>query len=156
GPAAPANPLEIRDLDLSAQSRFVRAFTVPHISWDPIINLTKPDRGGDPPQTVLLFPDDGGPTRLLTDDTAAVPIAPIPVSHKPADESARRPAGFTGALFTLPYGLVSFAEFSRKNQTDPALDGAKLALNQPDFETGNLVGGIQLRADAPPQGDRSP
>src|SRR5580765_7856962 len=36
GPAAPANPLEIRDLDLSAQGRFVRAFTVPHISWDPI------------------------------------------------------------------------------------------------------------------------
>jgi len=156
GPAAPANPLEIRDLDLSAQSRFVRAFTVPHISWDPIINLTKPDRGGDPPQTMLLFPDDGGPTRLLTDDTAVVPIAPIPVSQHLVEEFASRNTGFTGALFTLPYGLVSFAEFSRQNQIDPALGGAKLTLNQPEFEAGQLLGGLQLRADAPPQQDRSP
>ena len=156
GPAAPANPFEIHDLDLSAQGRFVRAFTVPQVSWDPILNLTKPDRAGDPPQTMLLFPNDGGPTRLLSDDTAIVPIAPIPVSRHLVDEFASRKSGFTGALFTLPYGLVSFAEFSRENQFEPALGGSKLALNQPDFEAGNLVGGIQLRADAPAQPDRSP
>ena len=156
GPAAPANALEIHDLDLSAQGRFVRAFTVPQISWDPILNLTKPDRFGDPPQTLLLFPNDGGPTRLLSDDTAVVPIAPIPVSKHLVDEFAYRKNGFTGALFTLPYGLVSFAEFSRENQFDPALGGSKLTLNQPHFEAGDLVGGIQLRADAPAQQDRSP
>ena len=126
GPAAPANPFEIHDLDLSAQGRFVRAFTVPQISWDPILNLTKPDRAGDPPQTMLLFSNDGGPTRLLSDDTAILPIAPIPVSKHLVDEFARRKTGFTGALFTLPYGLVSFAEFSRENQFVPALGGSKL------------------------------
>jgi hypothetical protein len=156
GPAAPANPLEIHDLDLSAQGRFVRAFTVPQISWDPILNLTKPDRVGDPPQAMLLFPNDGGPTRLLSDDTAIVPIAPIPVSKHLVEEFASRKNGFTGALFTLPYGLVSFAEFSRENQFDSTLGGSKLTLNQPDFEAGNLMGGIQLRVDAPPQPDRSP
>ena len=30
------------NLDLSAQSRFVRAFTVPQISWEPVFNLTTP------------------------------------------------------------------------------------------------------------------
>ena len=156
GPAAPASPLEIRDLDLSAQGRFVRAFTVPQISWDPILNLTKPDRAGDPPLAVLLFPNDGGPTRLISDDTAVLPIAPIPVSTHLVEEFANREKGFTGALFTLPYGLVSFAEFSRENQFEPALGGSKLTLNRPEFEAGRLVGGLQLRADAPPQPDRSP
>jgi hypothetical protein len=156
GPAAPVYPLEIHDLDLSAQGRFVQAFTVPQISWDPILNLTEPDRSGDPPKALLLFPNDGGPTRLLSDDTAVVPIAPIPVSTHLVDEFATRKNGFTGALFTLPYGLVSFAEFSRENQFDPALGGSKLTLNRPQFEAGDLVGGIQLRADAPAQQDRSP
>lgn len=156
GPAAPANALEVRGLDLSAQGRFVRAFTVPQISWDPILNLTAPQRAGDPPQSMLLFPNDGGPTRLLSDDTAVVPIAPIPVSTHLVDEFASRKFGFTGALFTLPYGLVSFAEFSRENQFDPALGGSKLTLNRPDFEAGRLVGGIQLRADAPQQHGQSP
>jgi hypothetical protein len=156
GPAAPGNPVEVRELDLSAQGRFVRAFTVPQVSWDPILNLTAPQRAGDPPQTLLLFPDDGGPTRLLSDDTTVVPIAPIPVSTHLVDEFAGRSSGFTGALFTLPYGLVSFAEFSRVNPISPALGGSKLALNRPDFEEGRLVGGIQLRADAPPQDGQSP
>jgi hypothetical protein len=156
GPAAPANPLEIRDLDLSTQQRFVRAFTVPQISWDPIVNLTAPQRSGDPPQSLLVFPNDGGPTRLLSDDTAVVPIAPIPVAHHLVDEFATRTSGFTGALFTLPYGLASFAEFSRQNQFVPALGGSRLALNRPDFEAGVLLGGIQLQADAPPQSGQSP
>lgn len=156
GPPAPATPVEVRDLDLSAEGRFVRAFTVPQVSWDPIFNLTAPERTGDPPQSLLLFPNDGGPTRLLSDDTTVVPIAPIPVSAHLVQEFAERGSGFTGALFTLPYGLVAFAELSRENQFDPALGGARLAFNRPDFDQGTLVGGIQLRADAPKQQTQSP
>ena len=155
GAPAPANPVEVRDLDLSTQSRFVRAFTVPQLSWEPMLNLTAPARAGDPPQWKLLFPNDGGPTRLMNDDTTVVPIAPIPVTQHLVEDFTKRPNGFTGALFTLPYGLRAFAEITRKNQITNAPPGSQLALNQPHFESGAMVGGIQIRADAPPQAAES-
>ncbi len=155
GLAAPVNPVEVRDLDLSAQSRFVRTFTVPQLSWEPMLNLTAPARAGDPPQWKLLFPNDGGPTRLMNDDTTVVPIAPIPVTKHLVEDFTRRPNGFTGALFTLPYGLRAFAEITRRNQITNAPPGSSLTLNQPAFEAGAMVGGIQIRADAPPQAAES-
>ncbi len=158
GEPSPVSALEVRDLSLSAQGRFVRAFTVPQISWDPFFNLTPPQRPGDPPGGYLLHPNDGGPTRLLNDDTAVLPIEPIPVTTHIAEDLTTRtaPTAFTGALFTLPYGLRAFAEFSRQNQLVTALGGARVALNQPTFEAGVLKGGLQLRADAPPQPNEDP
>ena len=77
--ATPAYPLQVRDLDLSAEARFVRGFTVPQVSWEPLFNATPPAIGGDPPFGFNLYPDDGGPTRLLNDSVELVPIAPLPV-----------------------------------------------------------------------------
>jgi hypothetical protein len=143
-------PLQVRDLDLSAKSRFVRAFTVPQISWEPLANLTPPDTSVDPPFGFLLFPDDGGPTRLFNDAATVVPIAPIPVMKHLESDFHERPDGFTGGLFTLPFGLRAAAEFSRTNQlpSRPGT-GAKLAFNAERFSDGALVGGLQLRVDAP-------
>lgn len=151
GPAAPAMPLEVRDLDLSAQGRFVRAFTVPQVSWEPLFNLTPPARAGDPPAGTLYSNSDGGPTRIVTNATAVVPISPIPVSEHIVTDFATRPSGMTAALFTLPHGMRAFAEFTQKNAIFPQLDGASVVSNRPEFEGGALIGGIQLRADAPPQ-----
>ncbi len=150
-------PLQVRDLDLTAESRFVRAFTVPQISWEPLINLTAPKIGGDPPAGFNLYPDDGGPTRLFNDSVEPVPIAPIPVAEFLVRDFAvrREEKAFTGALFTLPFGLRAFAEFNRKNQFNPALDAAKLAFNRPEYE-GDIKGGLQLRADAPKHPAESP
>ena len=157
-PPAPVNPLEVHDLDLSAQSRFVRAFTVPQISWDPIINLTVPARAGDPPNQYLLFPNDGGPTRLANDDITVVAIAPIPVTNHFVSDFTDRATGYTAAQFTLPYGLRAYAEITRQNQIPESgiTTGSSLAHNRPEFEAGVIVGGIQIRADAPPQADESP
>lgn len=151
GAPAPYVPLQIRDLDLSAQSRYVRAFTVPQLSWEPLLNLTPPTPGfiGDPPEGFDLFPDDGGPTRLMTDSVELVPIAPIPVTEFLVRDFDERDRGFTGALFTLPFGLHAFAEFSRENQFQPGLDAAKVDFNRPEYGAGALVGGLQLRVDAP-------
>ena len=155
GPSAPDNAVEVRDLDLSAQSRFVRAFTVPQLSWEPMLNLTAPARAGDPPQWKLLFPDDGGPTRLFNDDTAIVPIAPIPVTEHLVRTSTKRPNGFTGALFTLPFGLRAFAEFTRDEPVPESPARFEAGVQPPSFEAGAMVGGIQLRVDAPPQDPES-
>lgn len=150
-----AYPLQVRDLDLTAESRFVRAFTVPQISWEPLVNLTAPAIGGDPPVGFNLYPDDGGPTRLFNDSVELVPIAPIPVTELLVQDFKERQTGFTGALFTLPFGLRAFAEFSRKNQFTPALGGARLRFNRPEY-AGDVKGGLQLRADAPRHPAESP
>ncbi|MEK6372540.1 MAG: hypothetical protein AABO58_07560 [Acidobacteriota bacterium] len=148
-------PLQVRDLDLSAESRYVRAFTVPQISWEPLINLPNPKVpliAGDPPHWYNLYPSDGGPTRLLTDSVELVPIAPIPVTEFLVRDFDTRADGFTGALFTLPFGLRAFAEFSRRNQFIAALPAAKVAFNRPEYDEG-LTGGLQLRVDAPKHPD---
>jgi hypothetical protein len=87
---------------------------------------------------------------LLSNSVELVPIAPIPVSDFLVRDFADNPDdGFTGGLFTLPFGLRAFAEFSRKNAFQPALGGAKVTFNRPEYASSDLVGGIQIRADAP-------
>jgi hypothetical protein len=155
-PAPSPYPLQIRDLDLSAESRYVRAFTVPQLSWEPLFNLTPSPNVSDPPVGFNLYPNDGGPTRLFNDSVELVPIAPIPVTEFLVQDFEQRTSGFTGALFTLPFGLRAFAEFSRENQFNPALDGTTLSFNRPEYASGDLQGARQLRADAPPHPQESP
>ncbi len=151
-PDAGAYPIRVQGLDLVSQGRFVRGFTLPQVSWEPLVNLTPPQVAGDPPILFNFYPDDGGPTRFLTDSVALVPIAPLPVTDFLVGDFEERAAGFSGALFTLPFGLRAFAEFTRPA---PGAPGAALALNCPDYAVADVRGGLQLRADAPPHPVRS-
>ena len=134
----------------------MRAFTVPQISWEGLFNVTEPKIIGDPPAGPNFYPNDGGPTRLLNDSVELVPIAPIPVTEFLVKDFAQRKTGFTGALFTLPFGLKAFAEFSRQNQFAPQLQPAKLGFNQPAYAQSDVTGGLQIRADAPENLPESP
>jgi hypothetical protein len=155
GAQQPVFPVQVQQLDLSAQSRFVRLFTLPQISWEPLFNLTPPNIN-DPPFGWNLYPDDGGPTRLFNDSVKLVPIAPIPVTEFLIKDFEERKFGFTGALFTLPFGLRAFAEFSRQNQFNPTLAPAQLGLFRPEYEGGTLRGARQVRVDAPQHPVKSP
>lgn len=147
-------PLQVDGLDLTAEGRFVRAFTVPQNSWEPLFNLTPPVKVGDPPQLVNFYPDDGGPTRLFNNNPDHVPIAPLPKVDELLDYFNNGVAdGFTGALFTLPFGLKAFAEI---NKNDAVYPDAKLRLNQESFRDGKLTGALQIRADAPERSTESP
>lgn len=158
GGEQPAFPLQVQELDLSAQGRHVRAFTVPQISWEPLFNLTPPSdpRVPDPPLGWNLYPNDGGPTRLFNDSVKLVPIAPIPVTEFLVKDFKDRKDGFTGALFTLPFGLRAFAEFSRENQFVPGTEPSHLGLFRPEYEGGDVKGALQLKADAPKHPVKSP
>lgn len=152
-----AFPLQVQQLDLSAQSRYVRAFTLPQISWEPQLNLTPPTPGmADPPAGWNLYPNDGGPTRLLNDSVKLVPIAPIPVTELLVSDFVDRETGFTCALFTLPFGLRAFAELSRTNPFGLSNEPAHLGLFRPEYEAGALRGALQIRADAPKHPAKSP
>jgi hypothetical protein len=159
--ATPILPFAVRDLDLSAESRYVRAFTVPQISWEPLFNLSPPGTPAppiepDPPVGWNLYPNDGGPTRLFNDSVELVPIAPIPVTEFLVTDFKDRKNGFTGALFTLPFGMKAFAEFSRDNPFQANLGPAKVAYNRPAFASSDVEGGLQIRVDAPAAPNFSP
>ena len=55
--AAPADqfPVQVKGLDVVARGYFVRAFTVPLISWEPVLNLTAPEKAGRPTGTAQLL-----------------------------------------------------------------------------------------------------
>ena len=146
-------PLQVAGLDLTAEGRFVRAFTVPQVSWEPLFNLTPPVVGGDPPALLNFYPNDGGPTRLFNDNQAHVPIAPLPKVNELLDYFNNAPSGFTGALFTLPFGLRAFAEINKNHATHP---DAGLRLNQEQFRGGFLTGGLQIQVNAPARQFESP
>ncbi|PHN08417.1 hypothetical protein [Flavilitoribacter nigricans] len=137
--------LQIKGLDLSTQARFARAFTVPQISWEPLINLTQPAIAGDPVGGWNLYPNDGGPTRFGTTGSEMVPLEPVPVVehlvHSFHDEN--KPNSATWALFALPFGMKAFAMLQRSNgQIKKDTD---LQLLQPLFPN-DLRGGLQLQA----------
>jgi hypothetical protein len=152
----PSFPLQVEGLDLSAQSRFVRAFALPQISWEPLVNLSKPVLADDPRGGWNLYPDDGGPLRLGNDSVQLVPIEPIPVTEFYVQDFTDRKGGISWALFTLPFGLRAFAQFNRENQFTSTLPGTRLGLFRPEYQTGTLVGALQVRADAPPHPPASP
>ena len=99
----------------------------------------------------VLFPDDGGPTRLFNDAPTVVPIAPIPVLEHLESDFHERPHGFTGGLFTLPVRSSSLRRIQPHQPIHPAVRALvrKLAFNAKRFSDGALIGGLQLRVDAP-------
>lgn len=143
------SPVQIRGMNVIAPGKYVRAFTSPLISWEPVLNLTEPPPGNpnnDPNIGLLLFPNDGGPSRIFNTSVEMVPIAPIPVTNfivKNAEEHPDLPAW---SIFTLPFGLRSLAVFYKESAFyDPGNNrGAKLAFNNPAFDN-DVKGGIQLK-----------
>lgn len=153
---ASAFPLQVQELDLSAQERYARAFALPQVSWEPVWNLTAPARPGDPPQNYNFYPDDGGPTRIGTTGKKLVALAPLPLTQrlvqKMNDPAVKQ--GINWTLFALPFGMKAFAMLEKEN--GQVKTGAMLSFNQPEFSQ-ELKGGLQLRFDggqAPNQGER--
>src|ERR1044072_398646 len=70
-------PLQIEGMNVVTQNRNVKAFTLPQISWEPVFNLTPPQKAGDPPALFNYYPNDGGATRLFNNSVQFVPVAPI-------------------------------------------------------------------------------
>ena len=137
--------LQIKGLDLSTQARYARAFTVPQVSWEPLINLTPPAVSGDPLAGWNLYPNDGGPTRFGTTGTELVPLEPVPVVEHLVESfhDENKPNSATWALFALPFGMKAFAMLQRTNgQIKKDTD---LKLLQPLFPN-DLRGGLQLQA----------
>ncbi len=135
-------PIQLRGLDVIARARDVRAFLPPAVSWEPVINLTKPEElKKDPPQPLNYYPDDGGPAKIFNNSARLVPLAPIPVYDMLIDAYAKEKDTATAAYFSLPFGIRGLAVLSKSDANQkkkPAITSIR-----PVFD--DLEGGLQFK-----------
>ena len=142
-------PLQVQGMDVVSRGMNVKAFTVPQISWEPVINLTPPalPNSGDPDAGFNYYPNDGGPTRMLNNSGEQIALAPIPLTDFLVERYAEQDNFAALSLFTLPFGMRVLAllqkEYVYNGQSRP---GANLTINWKNFPN-NLKGVRQLELD---------
>jgi len=147
-------PVSIQGIDLVSYAINTKIYTLPQIQWEPIRTIQNPDTSPYPFPSPTTSPDTGSPTLIAIDNFKLVPIAPRPVidNFLSAYNDETQP-GAAAALFNLPFGMKAAALWQKPKDT--ALPGALIDLNQPEFDTTRVVGGIQLEiiATSPNVGD---
>jgi hypothetical protein len=147
-------PLQILNMDVVAIGQNLRAITLPQVSWEPISNMPLEVEGpvaGDDNITVtpgmLIYQNDGLPTRIGSTSPYPVPIAPIPVTkHFVKEFNDKKNPRLLESIFSLPFAIIAQANFERKAHADPE-DGSRISFNRPYFE--ELRGGLQIKSLAP-------
>ncbi len=122
------SPFSIRGMDVHAASRFVQIFTLPQISWEPVINISPVSNvATDPFPGVLMFMNDGVPAQIANTGIDPVSIAPIPLSQQVSDwyNDPNKKDFAVWSYFTLPYGMLALAMYY-KDPADPS--------NKPGFD----------------------
>lgn len=143
-------PIQIKGMDVVAPGIFAKAFTVPEISWEPVLNLTDPNTINpstpsiEPPLGPNYYPNDGGPTKIFNNSVEFVPLAPIPLTNFIVDSYKNVKGNITASLFTLPFGMKAIAVLNK--DVDPA-NPPSIQHNSYKFSN-NVKGGIQLRFNA--------
>jgi hypothetical protein len=150
-------PFIVDGMQVKAPGTLVRIFTVPQISWEPVINRTPPDRDNpydltqpklpmDPEAGPIYFPDDGGATRIWNNNTRPVSLAPIPFITSLVLDFKINPQNFTVASFSLPFGMKAISYISKNfiESVKPEIVAVspKFRENAPGRPL--LEGGIQL------------
>ncbi len=136
------NPLAIFGMDVVATSRFVRLFTVPQISWEPVLNITPPfNITNDPPFGILTYANDGIPAIIGNTGINPVPLAPIPATRDLIREY-RQDKLKAWSLFTLANGMVSLGRYNQTNHylPKPNDEGASIQLIDAHFKNGTKAG----------------
>ena len=145
---------QIDGMDVISSGKYVRAFTVPQISWEPLINLTPPVPGetGDPPFGANYFPDDGGPMEIVNNGEDSVTLAPLPLAAYLLDHFDADTDGFHAlSMMTLPFGMRAVAllknTYGLKQDPSNTRRGSRVTLNAQEFPN-DIKGGLQLQLDA--------
>lgn len=154
-------PLQVKGMDVVGRGMNVRAFTVPQISWEPVINLTpprdpsvpsnpldpSPSSIADPPFGPNYYPDDGGPARLINNSADHVALAPIPLTDFLVQNYSEKENFAALSLCTLPFGMRALALLqARYPYGGSSRPGADLRFNAKTWASG-VTGARQLRVD---------
>lgn len=145
---------QIVNMDVVVSAQNLRAATLPQISWEPVWNIPLAIEGKPDPLDlvtvtpgILVYDNDGLPTRIFSDSPENVPIAPLPVArHFVKEFNDQITPRQLHSIFTLPFALVALADFDRRLKGAPD-DSAQVSFNQPYFD--QLHGGLQIKSLAP-------
>jgi hypothetical protein len=145
---------QILNMDVVASAQNLRAVTLPQISWEPIWNIPLEIEGSPDPLDlitvtpgVVVYDNDGIPTRIFSESPYQVPIAPLPVTkHFLKEFNDKQVPRQLRSIFTLPFALIAQADFSRTTKK-PAKQSSRIHFNRPHFD--ELHGGLQIKAQAP-------
>ena len=147
-PAESGFPFQVHGMEVVSRGMNVRAFTVPQISWEPVINLTPPapitappspfnptpPTIKDPPFGPNYYPDDGGPTRILNNSADHVALAPIPLTDFLVENFADKKNFAALSLFTLPFRHPSAGACSKQVLLSGAVSGAaRISIQREDL-----------------------
>ena len=157
----------IEKMNLRSPMAMLNGFTLPHITWEPLINLAPPDDGTYPKLGVLGFSDQGPATVFTQLDSRAIDIDPLKYIQrfrrnlKPDDVVANanvtplNPLEKDGnlrssILFALPNGKFSIANLVPFNAQQATVNSRHLDFIMPEFEVKEvkLAGGVQFRLAA--------
>lgn len=134
----PGSQLSFSGLQLQTPAVVTAVFTVPGISWEPVVDATNPSV----PQWLTAFsPDDGVPTTFLVAVAQKAPVEPVP-----ALQLYQAAAGTTStqAGFTLPFGIIA-------RLSDPGTGGGpSYAIPAVQFPDQGLAGARVLEITAAP------
>lgn len=148
----------IEKMNLQTPMALLNAFTLPHISWEPLYNEAKTSEPDYPPDGILSFRDNGPPTIFSQLDFDPVDIDP----HKHmerfreniTDENIKK---LSYVIFGLPHGKVTLAFLKYFSQEFAAVKG-NYDFIRPEFKSSgnNLKGGLQFRITASTKVDNRP
>ncbi len=147
-------PFQAEGMKVVSQGINVKTFTVPQISWEPLINITAPEISGDHPGGFNYYPNDGGPMHIINTGEDSVALAPIPLTDYLLKNFKDDTQDFKALSFlTLPFGMRALALLENKHKAtlpDGTVDtrtGSKFTFNSEEFEN-DITGGRQIRLDA--------
>ena len=135
----------IDGLSLVAPAASIGVFTLPPISWEPMLTKQALDASLPPP------PNDGGPALLAADSVTLVPVAPKPLLAEYV-HAVNQKRNFAARL-PLPFGIIANIntrpqEASRDAPSPFITTGGVFDFHRPKFAD-DLVGARQLRLRAP-------
>ncbi len=149
-------PIQVKGMEVVSRGINVKVFTVPQISWEPLINLTAPAISGDPPGGLNYYPNDGGPMQIINTGEDTVALAPIPITNYLLKNFHEDTDSFKAFSFlTLPFGIQALALLENEHQvtqddgTVNTRNGSKFSYNSHEFEN-DIKGGRQIQLDAGP------
>lgn len=153
----------IEKMNLRTPMALLNGFTLPHVTWEPLINISKPDISADPKEGILSYSDQGPSTIFSQFDTEIIDIDPMKYikrfkSNLKPNNSELQPVNpfiknknFNASiLFSLPNGKISLANLTPYNENQATMNNRHLDFIQPEFKNQNLKlkGGLQFRISA--------
>ena len=159
--------VNIEKMNLRSPMAMLNGFTLPHITWEPLINLTPPDDSTYPKMGILGYSDQGPATVFTQLDSHVIDIDPLKYmtrfrrNLKPDDVVAgtyptplnplEKDGNLRSAiLFGLPNGKFSIANLVPYNTQQATVNNRHLDFIVPEFELQQLKlkGGLQFRIAA--------